>query len=193
MKIKPALLLTLLVLAIGLSGCGQIVTTPEAPTATPTPTGPTMGDRLINNPGGFSFLSIPDYTLQADGAAVMMLAPEADVNEGPAIVLMGAVDETLTGLTAADELPMFIEGTPFEMGEIKVITLNGLDGATVELTGSAESGGLVGRAAVLVPAPNRAFLMMGVAPAERWDELAVYFEAVLGSVAFFDPAAGSTP
>jgi hypothetical protein len=86
-----------------------------------------------------------------------------------------------------------VEGTPFELGEIKTITLNGLDGATVELTGSAESGGLVGRAAVLVPAPNRAFLMMGVAPAERWDELAVYFEAVLGSVAFFDPAAGSTP
>jgi len=63
----------------------------------------------------------------------------------------------------------------------------------VDLTGAADGSCLVGRAAVVIPAPNRAFLMMGVAPAERWSELEPYFEAVLNSLEFFNPQPENTP
>jgi hypothetical protein len=49
-----------------------------------------------------------------------------------------------------------------------------------------------GRAVFAAATPTQSFLMLGVAPSDRWDgELAPLFEAVLASVRFFEPGAAS--
>ncbi|HNR46440.1 MAG TPA: hypothetical protein PKO03_05180 [Anaerolineaceae bacterium] len=203
MKTKLVFLAIILVLAVSLTGCGKTAVptdapaaqVTEAPAATPVPNGPALGDPIRNEAGGYAFRPIPDYSIETDGAAVMLLAPDGSLDRGPAIMLMGSNGEFLNGLTAADVLTQFVGEMPFDMGAVEALSLQGVGGTTAELTGKSESQGLLGRAAVLMPTSDQALLMIGVAPADRWEALAPYFEAVLNSIAFFEPnaAAGQTP
>jgi ligand-binding sensor domain-containing protein len=197
-----------LIVLLVVAACGGDAATPvppaptvEPPVATKAPTSPPADtpvpaveldpEKRVEQ-GGFAFQPIPGYDVVVNEAEAMMIAPDANVT-GPFFMLNGVPNEFAMNL---DELYEIFESEfdEVDFAEAYDITVGGVPGKAADVTGAPEGEELAGRVAVLLPTPEMGFLMIGSAPAGRWEEeTEPLFEAVLASVSFFEPVAVVEP
>ncbi len=163
---------------------------PAKPTATPEPTAPPvtvmLGEVQRNEEGGFAFRVAPDYELTTFGGMATMLAPGADPDIGPVLLLIGG--ETLE--TNNEQLFADLKAeTPMTVSEPEAIEVQGIPGLAADIEGDNNGKAMRGRIAIVMVTPTQQFTLLVGAPAAQWDETAPYFDAVLGSVEFFTPVA----
>ncbi len=212
---KFLLICVLLILPLALLACGgqderepaqaeatavptSLPAATKAPTATavpsPTPTSIPeipLGDEYRSEDGGFAFRTIPEYEVEDFYGFVSMMGPNSDPNLGPAIALIGGLNNESTTVEQLfeDFQQEVVQGdnVQIELSDMAEITIAGLPGMVADLSGDVEGGAVNGRIVVAMVTPTQQFTMFGAAPNEEWDEFAVLFDAVLASVSFFDP------
>jgi hypothetical protein len=81
-----------------------------------------------------------------------------------------------------------------EISPPRRIDVDGKPGVEADISGSVEGEDVAGRLVVVAVTPTHHFIMIGLAPADRWDDkVAPLFDAVLASVRFFPPAGAEEP
>ena len=157
---------------------------PQPTTAAPTAVSLPLGEPARNEEGGFTYQPIPDYEVTAFSGMTNMLAPGADPDVGPMVLMMGG----LTAETTNEALYELLKsGTPMTVGPAEPITLAGLDGLAADITGDNNGKAMQGRVALLMVTPTQQFTLLIGAPAEQWVAVEPYFEGLLTAVTFFDP------
>ena len=197
MKAKTSFLVKFLVgllILLACAACGSAAPTATAtpqPTATPAPTATPsiqLGAEQRIEDQGFSFRPIPGYKVDTS-FGVQMLAANADPDTGPAFMLVGG--EALEG-TTAQSLIESLKSDEVQVSDPKPITVSGAAGLSAAITRPA--GDLTGRVVAVMVKPTHQFILFGVAPKAQWEkEVAPLFEAVLGSIKFFDIVAAAPP
>ncbi|MCB9418930.1 MAG: hypothetical protein H6667_03955 [Ardenticatenaceae bacterium] len=170
-------------------------TTPPKPAAAeptavpPTAAKPTavpikLGEEYVNEEGGFVYQTIPGYQVSTFGGLVNMLANGADPDVGPMVTIMGG----LTGETTNEALYELLKsGTPMTVGAAEPIIVDGLPGLAADISGDNNGKAMQGRAALVMVTPTQQFTLLVGAPADRWEEVAPYFEGLLTAVTFIQP------
>ena len=150
-----------------------------------------LGEEFRSEEGGYAFIPIPDYDTEEFIGITSMAAPDAHQDYGPIIVFMGGLNEeptTIDDLMNEFKADAEEEETDIEFFNQKEITIDGVPALSTELKGTYEGEEVSGRMVVALPTPNQQFTMAGMALTDRWqNELAPLFEAVLGTVNFFEP------
>jgi hypothetical protein len=149
-----------------------------------------LGEEHHSEDGGYSFRSIPGYTVEESAGYVTMEAPGADPEVGPAIVMIGALsEESATREELYDGLASDLKGGDIEVSAPREINVDGLLGLVADISGTFEGEDVAGRIVIVVVTPTRHFIMLGVAPVDHWeDEMVPLFVAVLGSVHLSEPS-----
>ncbi len=147
--------------------------------------GTELGDEVRCEPCGFSFKKVPGYEFENDWEVInTMTAPGADEKIGPIILLIGGVPNE--GLTL-DGLIKAMEDTPLTYSNQKNIKVNGVNAVSLDADGTIDGMAIKGRSVGALVTPNQIFTITAFAPADKWEDLRPYFEAVLNSVSFFEP------
>lgn len=160
----------------------------DSAATTPPETETTLGEEQRSDMGGFAFQTIPGYTIEEAFGFASMEAPDADSETGPAVLLIGTVnEESATTEQLYDDFMSDIE-VGMQVSKPWEITVGGVPGLAVDISGTAEGKGLAARAVFVAVTPTQTFIAFGVAPSEHWDdELEPLFDAVLASISFFEP------
>jgi hypothetical protein len=145
-----------------------------------------LGEEYRSEEGGFSIQKIKDYEFNDVIGIVNMLAPGGDKNIGPGIMVLGGLmDEDMTNDNLLEK--MRADSTDLKILKEKSIKVAGKNGYTADIEGSFDGKPVKGRVVIAMVTPRQQFNMMGFAPKEKWNELSPIYEAVLGSVKFFEP------
>jgi len=161
----------------------------EEPEERDTETNVILGDRVVNDAGGFSFAPIPDYSLEMDGGMVNMLAPGADPDNGPVISMIGATTIETTNEELFGQLQT--DGGGMSYGEPESITVSGVEGLISDVHGNQGGVDLLGKVVLVMVTPTQQFILLAGSPEEGWEALEPIFEAVLASIEFFEPVAAA--
>jgi len=170
----------------------------------PNLTGVQLGDEFRDEHCGYSFRKIPGYAFDATtGFGPEMTAPGADIHTGPIImVLCGVFDYPRTNDDLIAELTANTSGGTPEANPIiysnqRNISVGGVNAVSLDTQAQdTASGGLVavkGRNVFAMITPYRSLGIVGLAPADKWEETQPYFEAVVNSFSFFEPTVTPTP
>lgn len=172
-SVKFAIALTLMIVLI-LSACKPAVR---------------LGELKKVDEGGFSFNVVPGYTYEAQGAQVIMTAPNASTDTGP-LYMLSAGD--LPDGTTLETMISGIIGSPTGAKTSDVI-VNKLACKTIEVTDSSTGKSTFVKFLFCLLAPNRGFLLAGAAPSEQWEKDAgQYFDPLVKSLQFYQPIASPT-
>jgi nitrate reductase NapE component len=149
-----------------------------------------LGDEMRCEPCGFSYKKVPGYTFNNDWEVLItMTAPGADEKIGPLILLAGGVpDEGFT----QDGLVKAMKDTPLTYSNQKSIKVDGVSAVSLDASGTLEGVEIKGRSVGALVTPKQMFTIAAFAPADKWEELRPYFEAVLDSISFFEPVPAPT-
>jgi hypothetical protein len=166
---------------------------PGAPTDTPEPSptpGVKLGEEFRDEVGGFSFRVIPGYKIGEITGFPTMEAPDADPDVGPIIAMMGGIGER-EAATVEELYAKFVSGLEkgIDASDPREVTVGGVRGLEGDLSGLTKGKPFTGRIVLVVVSDTQSFSMLGLAPADRWDEFEPYFDAVRDSVRFFTPSA----
>lgn len=130
-----------------------------------------------------------------DEPGLAEMGPNSDPNLGPAIALIGGLnDESTTVEQLFEDFQQEVvqgDDVQIELSDVSEITIAVLPGMAADLSGNVEGGAVNGRIVVAMVTPKQQFTMFGAAPSESWDEFATLFDAVLASVSFFEPMVGA--
>ncbi len=144
-----------------------------------------MGDEVRCEPCGFSYKKVPGYTFINDWEVITtMTAPGADDRTGPVIILIGGTPSE--GLTL-DDLIKAMKDTELTYSNQKNVKVKGVSAVSLDASGTLEGVEVKGRSVGGLVKPNQIFTITAFAPADKWEELRPYFEAVLDSISFFEP------
>ena len=158
---------------------------PEAAAAVPSIP---LGDEYRSEEGGFRFNRIPDYALEEFFGLVSMLAPDADSEAGPGMILVGGMNEDPK--TSEQILEDFVSNLQpgEEIYNQRDVTIDGYPGIAVDVNREVNGLPVFTRVIVMALTPTRVFNVMGFAPQDKWQvEFEPLFEAVLATVHFFEP------
>ncbi|MEZ4711705.1 MAG: two-component regulator propeller domain-containing protein [Caldilineaceae bacterium] len=147
--------------------------------------------------GGFSFQPLPDFGVEVTGSAVNMQAADADPAIGPVFLLSGGPPgQFVSGSTSSLEaifaqfVDFFAARDNFRVDNQRAHTATNLRGLAADITNAGEAQGepFAGQIFMARPGANQIFVMVGIAPADRWlAHVAAEYEAVLNSVHTFVP------
>lgn len=143
-----------------------------------------LGEIQRNDEGGFSFRPVPGYSVTSLGGMTTMVAQGVDPAAAPLIMIVG--DET-DGATLEELYERLQSGTPMTVGEPEPLTVQGMSGLVADLSGDYNGMDMQGRVAVVKVTPTQQFMLLVGAPADSWDAVAPYFDALLASIEFFEP------
>ncbi len=166
------------------------------------------GEEARNEAGGFAVMPVAGWEIAANegaagfGGTVALVPAGADpqgnegifIISGPADIIMGTLDpeSEVDEATIEEFLNSFLadaEDENITISDPEEITIDGVDGLTVSLSGEDEDmGQMEGRVVVARIDDARIFMMVGIGQADNWDEDS--FNQVLESVSFFEPAEG---
>jgi hypothetical protein len=165
---------------------------PEAPTdmpeQAPKPEVP-LGEAYRSQEGGFEFRPLLDYDLEESFGLAAMIAPNGNPDSGPAIIMIGeATDDEHT-------LDEFYEAQMSEISSEQVafsaprdVIIAGKPGRSVDLNGTADDDvAVIGKLSFVLVSPKQTWILLGVAPVDRWEDFWPLVEAVEASVNFFEP------
>jgi hypothetical protein len=152
--------------------------------------GVTLGDEARCDLCGFSFKKIPDYEYSDNWIFQQMLAPGADEQTGPVVVLMGGrTDQPLSKDEIIQKLKENETGVTFS--NQRTIKVGGYEAISFDIEGTVNGTATKGRAVVSGVNSKQLFMMLGLAPTDQWEKVNPYFEAVMNSVSFFDPVSAT--
>jgi hypothetical protein len=183
--------IVLTVLVILTLACGFVRKTgtdeqASEPKASSSAAGGILGEEYRSEGGGFSINKVNGYSFDDTIGIVNISAPGADPDTGPALMIIGGIsDAEYSTQEMFDKMKQ--DSTDMEIAKAKKVKIGGEEGLVADLSGKYNDVAVKGRMAVVMVTPTQQFNMFGVAPEEKWKELAPVFEAVLGSVAFFEP------
>lgn len=145
-----------------------------------------LGEEYRSENGGFSIRKAKDYDFRDVIGIVNMIAPGGNDKVGPGILVMGGL--TIKG-TTNDSL---IEKVGEESGTIttsnkKAVKVSGIDGISADLSGTYENQKVKGKIVVAMVTDEQQFTMMGFSPEDKWKDVSPVYDAVLGTVKFFEP------
>ncbi len=144
-----------------------------------------LADEFRSESGGFSIRKVKDYDFKEVIGIVSMTAPDANSEVGPGIMAMGGLNDT--DATAAELLQKVrTESSALTFSPEKKIRVGSQEGWAMEVKGTYNDLPIVGRMVVVMVTPRQQFTMLAISPAERWQELAPIYDAVLTSVNFFE-------
>jgi hypothetical protein len=139
---------------------------------------------------GFSFKQIPEYEYTPLGCVMSISAPGVG-DEGPYIALIGGTtDKEMTREEWSAEFLLTDEGEQIEQFKIKV---DGKEGIGFDTEDTQNGIAVKGRVVSVYINSNQVFTIIGVTPADQWNEFKPKYEAVLKSVRFFTPEPKPTP
>jgi len=150
-----------------------------------------LSEEYRSEGGGFSIRKVREYDFKDVIGIVNMIAPGGDEKVGPGILVMGGL--TIKGTTNAELIEkMSSQSETMEVKKPKSIKVAGIDGLLADIGGTYEGQDIKGKVVVAMVTDEQQFTIMGFSPAEKWNDLSPVFDAVLGSVTFFeaDPEAG---
>lgn len=146
-----------------------------------------LGDVYTSKEGGFSFQTIPGYEVEEFMGFVNTRSPD---DEEVALMLVGSLLEESSDLeslyqNALEEAEQ--DGEDVEFTNRRDVTVNGIPGIAVDVSGPYEGKDMLGRMVIVAVSPTQEFRMIGIAPADRWEaELEPLFEATLATVQLFE-------
>lgn len=195
-------LLPALLVVFMLAGCQNETVTPTPPPAVPTATPvPATGVEFELGPeqrfeaGGFAFRPVVGYSLDDASASISMEAPDAGTNTGPGFFLTGGTPESF-GFTGEDPtsdafgfyLGAMVPEVDSMVGEPRRVAVNQVPGWDVDFTTFGEEPRR-GRITVLEKGEDYIFIMLGLAPPERWDsEVKLIYRDLIQSVTVLESA-----
>ncbi|MBK8798364.1 MAG: hypothetical protein IPM07_19445 [Anaerolineales bacterium] len=209
--IVTLLLIVTLAMLVALTLRSQpTVTIQPAPTSSPTltPTNPatpfqTLGADLIVPEGGYRFQPLLGYGVTIQGAAVALThmlsdATAANVAGSGQLSTIGLDARALDALGVRADLSLsallmqvaqpFINQTQAQAGAVEMLTVGGIDAASVSLRGELDGAPIAGRIVVAQPEAERLFIAAATAPLATWtSETGAALDSVLQGVAFFAP------
>ncbi len=168
-------------LGIALALC--ITACASAPQASPDDV---LGETHTNAEGGFSFRTIPDYTIENIGGVSNLLAPGADPDYGPVATLIGYVSPI--SMTTGELYAQIVRDTLVNIDEATSINVQGIPGLAANFSRDLGDPPVRGRLAMVMVTPTQQFILMFGAPETEWDNVSFYFDALLKSLEFFEPA-----
>ena len=164
-----------------------------------------LGDEQRNEAGGYSF-RVPDGWAASELGVATVIQQESNQDvEAPTFILEGGVGEGLIITTTedfktSDDLLDKVlsdigdNGRPGDEANPRTdISIAGVDGRTTSLQFVSNDQPLLGRAAATMVSPEQRFLFVGAAKVAEWSDVAGIFDAILGSVDFFEPVPEPTP
>ena len=114
-----------------------------------------------------------------------MMPSDADPDVGPVVTIVGGLNGD--AMTNAELYEQLKSGTPMTIGEAEAITVFGVPGLAVDITGDNNGKPMQGRAALVMVTPTQQFSLLVGAPTDGWTAVAPYFDAILASVEFYAP------
>ena len=164
----------------------------EKDTQDPTPDTealpPERGAEVSSDMGGFFFISVPGWIVEEEVGIAAVTSPTADEDVGPRFMLIGGTNST--GYASNDELLQDFTQTDddVEFSNQRQISIAGVPGLAVDIKGVYEDTEVAGRIVVVMVSADQYFQMIGFAPSNQWEQVGPYFDELLQSVQFFDPA-----
>ncbi|MFZ6030077.1 MAG: hypothetical protein ACOYYS_20365 [Chloroflexota bacterium] len=166
---------------------------PATPTALPaeTATAPLIsGDVFRYEQGGYAFEQVAGWNLETVADFTVMVAPDGDQDQGPAVFLMSeAQDAAMTLSELYDQYASEMDDGDTVLSAPIDVQIGGVPARRVDISGTDDDGQeMAGSFVVAMIAPQRSFLMLGMAPQDRWEpEGRPAFDAVLATLVFFEP------
>jgi len=164
----------------------------EKDTQDPTPDTealpPERGAEVNSEIGGFFFISVPGWIVEEEIGIAAVTSPTADEDVGPSFMLVGGTNSS--GYASNDELLQDFTQTDddVEFSNQRQITIAGVQGLAVDIKGIYEDTEVAGRIVVAMVSADQYFQMIGFAPSNQWAQVGPYFDELLQSVQFFEPA-----
>lgn len=150
-----------------------------------------LGDAYTSTEGGFSFQTIPGYETEEAFGLVNVSPPGEDE---VALMLIGSPLEENIDLETLYQQVIKEAGENDEGVEFTTrrdVIVDGIPGIAVDTSGPYQGMNMMGRMVIVVVSPTQEFRMIGMAPADRWqDELELLFESTLATVQFFEAKPG---
>lgn len=171
---------------------GAEVLQQEKDTQDPTPDTealpPERGAEVSSEMGGFFFISVPGWIVEEEIGIAAVTSPTADEDVGPSFMLVGGTNSF--GYASNDELLQDFTQTEddVEFSNQRQITIAGVPGVAVDIKGVYEDTEVAGRIVVAMVSAEQYFQMIGFAPSNQWEQVGPYFDELLQSVQFFEPA-----
>jgi len=151
-----------------------------------------LGEVYESMEGGFSFQQVIGYELVEFFGVVSMTPPDADQISGPMISLIGSLnEETKDAEHLLEELETELPAG-FELSNSKKIEVDGIEGLSVEFSGTNEGAEVEGKAIIIAVTETHMFNLAAIFPAGEFgsDEESLV-EAILETVRFFEPQINS--
>ncbi|MBE2238145.1 MAG: hypothetical protein IAE81_10165 [Caldilineaceae bacterium] len=183
----------------------------SSPTLTPTNTATpfqTLGADLVVPEGGYRFQPLLGYGVTIQGAAVALThlfsdTTAANISGSEQLSTIGLDARALDALGVRPDLSLsallmqvaqpFINQTQAQASAVEMLTIGGVDAASVSLRGELDSAPIAGRIVVAQPEAERLFIAAATAPLATWtSETSAALDSVLQSVAFFAPQTAPT-
>lgn len=147
-----------------------------------------LGEEFRSEEGGYAFQLIPSYAMEDFFGLTSLVAPDADPDLGPMLMLIGGTNEEEA--TEEDIFGKFMQEAKNENLEIlsrKEIRVDNQAGILAEISGEIDDQQVTGRIVVVAVTPTHQFTMFASALEDRWKEIEPLFDAVLDSIYFFEP------
>lgn len=139
--------------------------------------------------GGYEFEPVKEFTTTESYGWASMLAPGANEETGPLIMIIGGVsdvemdnEEMFAKMVAENE-----ENEGVEYSNPKKIKVDGIDALDVSIESLIEGEDAQARMVFAVVNSYQQFVMVGVAPTEQWKDLNKKFDRVLKTINFITP------
>jgi ligand-binding sensor domain-containing protein len=166
-----------------------LVATDQSAQPTPTPDNlETLAD------GGFAYAPLPGYSISRTDRSATLTGPATDGALNPVFLLSGGPPEQFVA-GAADDLPTlfdefvtyFAQQDDFEAGSPREVEVDGAPGLSVDIASRNAASGFAGRIVMAQPNAERLFVLVGVAPADQWEEdVSARYGELLDTIALLD-------
>ncbi len=176
--------------AITLTASPQPTATPS-PSFTATPLASATAtavkavvETIVVEEGGFSFQTSSAFMVFVERNQASIVSSD---NEVRLILSTGLVG---TRASSQEFLDRFLENLTTKISEITMsapytVTIDGLEGQAIDITGEFQGEVVAGRVAVAAPEESQVFVAYGLAPTGRWeDEGVALFDAAISTVSF---------
>ena len=152
-----------------------------------------LGDEYQSLEGGFAFRIIPQTSVEEFFGLVTMLYPEADPETGPAITFIGGINED--GKRLEELVDDFKAGLDpqIEIRDQRKVKIGDVNGILFDVEGINNGKEVAGQVIVAAVNDQQMFSMLALFPPDEWNkDQERLVDAVMQSVRFFEPIAGST-
>jgi hypothetical protein len=158
---------------------------PAAVVATPTPTYP-LGEEMRSDMGGFTYRAVPGFVQEEFFGVVSLMAPDADPENGPMLLLVGGTREER--LTPEEIYQQLSDQGEFELSATSPVTVGGKQGIQFDMIRDVEGVRQKARVVLVMVTEAQEFNAIAAAPESTFDaDIVPVLDAMLGQITFFEP------